>query len=132
MKINPAPAFFLNLRITKFRFHKPCYCMGTLFSRTLQQNLMATAPERARCFAISAEYATFAVTYRIHGKCSLFSSDERRKFDRRENRRTSCRVVSIYGYRRGAVAYFIFEVSTTSLTKISFRHHAFCFIKSKH
>ena len=23
----------------------------------------ATAPERARCFAISAEYATFAVTY---------------------------------------------------------------------
>ena len=36
----------------------------------------ATAPERARCFAISAEYATFAVTYWIHGKCSLFSLSE--------------------------------------------------------
>ena len=41
---------------------------------------------------------------------SLFSSCERRKFDRRESKQTSSRVVP-YGYRRGAVAYFIFKVS---------------------
>ena len=42
------------------------------YSRLLDRNFVfknfaqlntATAPERARCFAISAEYATFAVTY---------------------------------------------------------------------
>ena len=33
-----------------------------VFQKFAQLNT-ATAPERARCFAISAEYATFAVTY---------------------------------------------------------------------
>ena len=66
----------------------------------------ATAPARARCFAISAEYATFAVTYWIHGKCSLFSELNLVNL-RVENRRTSCRVISIHGYRRGVVAYLI-------------------------
>lgn len=42
---------------------------------------------------------------------SLFSSDERRKFDRRESKPTTCRVISFIRDRRGAVAYFIFEVS---------------------
>lgn len=52
-----------NLLLTKFRLHAPRYWIETLFLRTLQQNLTATAPERASYFAISAEYATFAATY---------------------------------------------------------------------
>ncbi len=40
----------------------------------------ATAPERARCFAISAEYATFAVTYWIHGKCKFILGVKSGKF----------------------------------------------------
>nr|DAT09773.1 MAG TPA: hypothetical protein [Caudoviricetes sp.] len=31
--------------------------------KNFAQLITATAPERAGCFAISAEYATFAVTY---------------------------------------------------------------------
>ena len=44
-----------------------------------------------------------------------------KKFDRREDGRTSCRVISIRGYRRGAVAYLIFKVSydLQSLSKFS-------------
>jgi len=35
---------------------------NSVFKNFAQLNT-ATAPERARCFAISAEYATFAATY---------------------------------------------------------------------
>ena len=42
---------------------------------------------------------------------SLFLCNERRKFDRRGSKPTTCRVISFIRDRRGAVAYFIFEVS---------------------
>ena len=65
-----------------------------------------------------------------HGKCCLFSDCERRKFDRRENRQTSCRVISICGYRRGAVAYFIFKVSYDLQSLNKFSAPRFLFLKS--
>lgn len=37
--------------------------MGTLFLRTLQPNNSNSIEKSKRCFVISAEYATFAVTY---------------------------------------------------------------------
>ena len=57
------------------------------------------------CFLVCLAY--LCGTYDKHGKCCLFSKVERRKFHfLAENRRTSSRVVSTCGYRRGAVAYF--------------------------
>ena len=68
----------------------------------------ATAPERARCFAISAEYATFAVTYWIHGKCSLFSlSESDSSKDKRIGEHLPRHILTD---RRGAVAYYIVKV----------------------
>ena len=128
--IIPKP-FIPKLERTKLQFHRLRYWIETLFLRTLRHNNSNSTEKSERCFAFSIEYVTFAVTYWIHGKCSLFSSDERRKFDRRENRWTSYRVISIRGYRRGAVAYLSSRFPTTCLTKISFQHHAFCLFKSK-
>jgi len=42
--------------------YSPLLDRNFVFKNFAQLNT-ATAPERARCFAISAEYATFAVTY---------------------------------------------------------------------
>ena len=42
--------------------YSPLLDRNFVFKNFVQLNT-ATAPERARCFAISAEYATFAVTY---------------------------------------------------------------------
>ena len=55
------------------------------------------------CFLVCLVY--LCRTYDKHGKCCLFSSNERRKFGQGRERQTSCRVISIRGYRRGAVAY---------------------------
>ena len=57
---------------------------------------------------------------------SLFS-DTNLENSKRENRPTSSRVISIRGYRRGAVAYFISRLFQNPYPKISFQHHAFCF-----
>ncbi len=80
--------------------------------------------KRLDVFAFSANMSIFASTYFLHGKCSLFSSDERRKFERREDRRTSCRVAYI---RRsvgcigvGLLLILSSRFPTTSLTKMSF------------
>ena len=73
--------------------------------------LTAKSPRNRKDIFLFSLFAYLCRTYDKHGKCCLFSDCERRKFDRRENRRTSCRVISIRGYRRGAVAYFIFKVS---------------------
>ena len=56
------------------------------------------------CFLVCLVY--LCGTYDKHGKCCLFSLNERRKFDRRGSKPTTCRVISFIRDRRGAVAYF--------------------------
>ena len=62
---------------------------------------------------------------------SLFLCNERRKFDRRGSKPTTCRVISLYGIGVGLLLILSSRFPTTCYNEMSFQHHAFCLLKSK-
>ena len=58
---------------------------------------------------------------------SLFSQTKCRKFQKRENRQTSCSVIPS-GVAWSCCLFCSFGFPTTSFAKISFQHHAFFFM----
>ena len=100
--------------------------------RLILYNSICNSSEKSeRCFAFQFVCLSLWDIRTNTESVSLFSLNERRKFDREENEPTSCRVLSLYGIGVGLLLILFSWFPTTSLAKVSFRHHAFCLIKSK-